>query len=653
MAEKKTDYTEINLETLKMFEDAGEMNVIDDADVTEDMKQILEDAETYWSNLQNFRDRRERNREYYRGRQYSDLVDDPDNEGSSVSEEELIKRAGRQPLVNNQVRQLVKNLIGQYRMNDYKPMVRARKREDSSKTEMMTNALQYCYDMNELTELDARAFEEFLLSGSVIWKTGFDYFREKDMEDVSVEMVNPSRLFFNTDVSDVRLKDVRFIGEIIDTTLEQVIKAFAKNPGDEEKIKMIYANDDYNRADYTGDFDSDNVDNTSFYVSETMDQVRLFEVWRTEMEDRVMCHDLLTGEYYQHPIDIVDVAVSVVEEENVKRIEEAQAQGVEIELIPLIQYEIRKEEVWKYYFISPYGDLLASGNTPFEHQQFPYTMGLYPMVDSEVFGFVEDIIDQQRHINRIISLMDFMLGASAKGVLMIPEESIPDGLTPQDFADQWVKANGIIVYKGKSGVAPQQVVSNSSTTTGTQLLGLQMQLIKEISGVTEAIQGQTPGSGTPASLYQQMTTNATISSRDFFEFFFGIRRKRDFKMVQNIKQFYDAPRYVNVSGKDYDNEAYMYDPTQVQDCKFDIVIAKSANAPVFRQMIDDYLFQFLQGGIIDINMFLENTSMPFADKLLEQIKQKQETLQQTMQGGQPPTPEAMQMLQQAMGGAQK
>ena len=58
-----------------------------------------------------------------------------------------------------------------------------------------------------------------------------------------------------------------------------------------------------------------------------------------------------------------------------------------------------------------------------------------------------------------------------------------------------------------------------------------MQLIKEISGVTEAIQGQTPGSGTPASLYQQMTTNATISSRDFFEFFFGVRRKRDFKRL--------------------------------------------------------------------------------------------------------------------------
>ena len=59
MAEEKNDYTEINLETLKMFEDAGMMNVLDDTDVTEDMKAILEDAETYWSNLQDFRNRRE------------------------------------------------------------------------------------------------------------------------------------------------------------------------------------------------------------------------------------------------------------------------------------------------------------------------------------------------------------------------------------------------------------------------------------------------------------------------------------------------------------------------------------------------------------------------------------------------------------------
>ena len=57
MAEEKNDYTEINLETLKMFEDAGMMNVLDDTDVTEDMKAILEDAETYWSNLQDFRNR--------------------------------------------------------------------------------------------------------------------------------------------------------------------------------------------------------------------------------------------------------------------------------------------------------------------------------------------------------------------------------------------------------------------------------------------------------------------------------------------------------------------------------------------------------------------------------------------------------------------
>ena len=37
---------------------------------------------------------------------------------------------------------------------------------------------------------------------------------------------------------------------------------------------------------------------------------------------------------------------------------------------------------------------------------------------------VEDIIDQQRHINRLISLIDFIMGSSAKGVLLVPDNVI-------------------------------------------------------------------------------------------------------------------------------------------------------------------------------------------------------------------------------------
>ena len=190
---------------------------------------------------------------------------------------------------------------------------------------------------------------------------------------------------------------------------------------------------------------------------------------------------------------------------------------------------------------------------------------------------------------------------------------------------------------------PEQITSNTTSVAGQQLLSLQLSLLKEISGVTEAIQGQKPSSGTPASLYAQMTANATIASKDYFEFFFSARKKRDFKNLQVVLQSWQEERYINVSGKDYEDEANEYDPSKVQDAAFDIVIAKSNNSPIYRELIDDYLFQFLMNGLIDLPMFLDNTALPFAEKLSQAIQDRQNAL-----GGEDVPPEEQQGGQMKM-----
>jgi hypothetical protein len=49
-----------------------------------------------------------------------------------------------------------------------------------------------------------------------------------------------------------------------------------------------------------------------------------------------------------------------------------------------------------------------------------------------------------------------------KSVLSIPEDSIPAGMKPSDFASEWTKFNGVIVYKAKLGTQkPEQVSMNS------------------------------------------------------------------------------------------------------------------------------------------------------------------------------------------------
>lgn len=54
--------------------------------------------------------------------------------------------------------------------------------------------------------------------------------------------------------------------------------------------------------------------------------------------------------------------------------------------------------------------------------------------------------------------------ASAKGVLMMPEDSLPDGVSIDDIAESWTEFNGVIVYKpSKSGKIPEQVATTPRT----------------------------------------------------------------------------------------------------------------------------------------------------------------------------------------------
>ena len=48
-------------------------------------------------------------------------------------------------------------------------------------------------------------------------------------------------------------------------------------------------------------------------------------------------------------------------------------------------------------------------------------------------------------------------------VLLIPEDVIPDGMTPDDFAKEWTRFNGIITYTPKPhGKMPEQISANST-----------------------------------------------------------------------------------------------------------------------------------------------------------------------------------------------
>lgn len=631
-----------------------------DTIVTRDIKEnmdLLEECHRWWLSLRDWRERRLRNRKYYRGDQWSDTIYDSAS-NSYITEETYLTEQGKVPLKQNQIRQLVKNLIGQYRSNPSKGVVIARGRENAQVAEMLTNALQCALDNNEFTELDARLFEEFALSGGPIQKIGYKYWKERNLEDLYLENINDTRIFFNSDLSDIRGHDLRLIGEIIDTTIDDIVSTFAKSKADEKKIREIYRRTviDQYLSDYG--LDPTRYDNMDFYIPFDTSKARLFEIWKLRGEWRTYAHDPLDGSY-----GIVPYTLDEIAEQNRERIEVGLSQGMAEEEIALIEAENKYEQFWYVKFLTPTGYCLYEGETPYSHEEHPYAILLYPLLDGEVWGFIEDVIDQQRYINRMIIMLDFIIGASAKGVLMVPKECKPDDMSEKEFADEWRLYNGVIFYTpSKTGAKPEQIVANSSAVGIHEMINLQMSLLQEISGVHGAIQGQKPESGTPAARYAQEAQNATLNTLDYMQSFQAFRKKRDAKALKVIIQYYKDKRYLAVNGRSVSDDAKIYDPDLVKKLQWEYQVTQGTDTPVYRQLIDETLMQLLEANMIDVEMYLEHTSMPFADKLLASIRAQREQMMQ--QGGAPgmpqippeiaaqagqANPKAMEMIQQALG----
>ena len=285
------------------------------------------------------------------------------------------------------------------------------------------------------------------------------------------------------------------------------------------------------------------------------------------------------------------------------------------------------------------------------------------MLDNEVWGLIEDVIDQQRYINRLITLLDFIMGSAAKGVLLVPESCIPDDMDIDDIATQWSKFNGVIKLKLKPGAEiPRQISANITNIGAHEMLGLQVKFMQEIFGSSPAIQGHQAGSGTPSSLYAQEAQNATLNSKDIMDHFSWFIEHRDQKILKVMLQYYNEERYINIAGASYNKEAKIWRPDLIDDTEIDLQVTQGVDTPVYRQMIDDLLFKLLEGNFIDVDSFLENTSLPFADKVLESINMKRQQMQQGMMPGAdvPPellaeaqqgNPQATQLIEQMMGQA--
>ena len=456
------------------------------------------------------------------------------------------------------------------------------------------------------------------------------------MPDPWTDAMEPDHMFFECG-SDPRHNDVCLIGCLHDVSKEDLYQKFARREYGltVDDLNRIFDIHDVDDSSYGYEFNEEKaLDNLSFdYTNKGRHYVRVIEVWSTETKPRLQCFDPIAKNMNNawFRVDLEDTAmINKLIQENEKRKKQYDEYGVPEEDRAYITSEELSDKYWYYTFMAPDGTVLCRGESPYDFKSHPYTMKLYPFINGEIHPFMTNVIDQQRYINRLIVMNDMSIRSSFKGFKMIPT-TVLGGRTPEQFMEEAIEYDGWIFYTPKRtmpNVKPEIITSNAVNIGTNELLQIELNLIREVTNVSGALQGKTPSAGTSAARYAQESQNATTSLYTILSDMEIFTEKLAMKKCSIIQQFYEDGR--KIFNKDGLN-TYSYDRLSARDIHFKISIKNAAASAAFNTLQNDDLKELLQMGAINLIQYLQNVNKPYADKLLASVQEQQAQLEQMYQ----------------------
>jgi hypothetical protein len=606
--------------------------------------EILDQARRDWECLHTFRKRAQRAAMYADGRQFEDVMQDPDRPGKVVCEKDYLARQGKIPIVQNIIASIVRSILGQHRSSSDKSVVFIRNPAEPDQEQLLSDVLQSIATANQVPELDAQNLNYFLLSGALMQRISYSYFKEYDRSDVYIENVDYNRIFFNPDVKDVRLNDVCRIGVVHDLSLAELLQQFCKNEREELWMRNRFEAET-SKNSHLNALSGDEMRHFDFASSYGNTRMRVVEcwflktVWRTYVDDPFTASEGITSLSVKQLQDINRKRIAEVQEWNAAHPDQTLPESE----VALVEYRRQMEPEWNVAYLLSDGTCLLKSQTPYAHQEHPFCLRLAPMISGNVYGIVHQIIDQQRMINRIITLWDMIVGASAKGVLLIPEDVLGDK-TPEEFADEWVRFNGVLVYRPSSRnptAIPQQITASATPAGLPEMLNIYLSMIRDVSGVHEAMQGKPAASGVSGRLYQQETVNSSVNILDLMKMLAAFKEVRDRKVLKVALQFYAGRRSVvsESSGR-----PVAVDAEKIKHVDFDLKVIQNTDTPSYREGVDNRLMQMVTAGMIPPDIYFKNSPDPTSKKIYEDMKKMAQQAQQ----GQPPQvpPDVQQQAQQ-------
>ena len=609
---------------------------------------LLHRCETVWNNFDDFRQARARSRRFCYGDQWADTIV---VNGEAKTYRKYLLETGNVVLQTNQIKNKVETIVGQMTRDQMEPICHAIDRDEQTFGEIVTAGVQANCNKNLIPELKKIWMRELNLGGMCIAYESYDDCSGPDRTaDSWTSFINPNLYFHESESVDPRGWDFSLVGRQFYGSFEAICARFAKTPADFDVLRKIYSAQSATFREEESRQIDDRFDDGELVFMRSSDPTRCYvcEVWTKETKARIRLWDKNYGK--EEIIDADDNAYrKEIRAENERRKAMGRKSGWTEEeiagsLIVGDGYGVDAEEkngffidtFWYCRFLAPDGTILWEGESPYADRSHPFTVCMFPFVDGELVGYMNDAIDHNLAMNRAVVMHDWLLRAQQKGMTVVPKSILGD-LSEKDFVRSWTSIDDVVfldIDESKKDLFPQVFHGPVQTFDLGNLLATYKRLMDEGTPVNAALQGKTPSSGTSGALYAQMTANASTPIAALMDSFNKFIEKLETKKMKNLVMFYTPERWRKIAGEiDTLLDIDSLNLNEISNLEYDLIVKESTNALVSRAMVNQDAKEFLMNGLISLDEYLEIADVPYADKILQGRQARQAEMEQAQGGG--------------------
>jgi len=241
--------------------------------------------------------------------------------------------------------------------------------------------------------------------------------------------------------------------------------------------------------------------------------------------------------------------------------------------------------------------------------RYPLKAYCWAYIDGEVLSPIDDVINPQRFMNRIMSAVEGQINNSGGAGLVYDKDMLDDSDDEAEILSNAYAGKPISIRTRGKGI-PNTVGTYDNTVKGGtyQMFGLLptiQQLMQTITGINEGLKGESTGSDQLVGVTQLMIQRGSLMQEPFYNAIARVFVQSHQATATFGKKIYmDNQRELNIIIGSEGVEVFKISKGMENE-DFRVFITRSTSPEEDRQQADGTLFALLQAQLIDVKFYAD------------------------------------------------